>query len=80
MVSSVSLVEGLRLFSDWMSTLDKQIVLVGHNIKAFDVKHFKRHVARSGLDFMFDMIVGYIDTLPLFKSLYPEFTSYSHLC
>ena len=77
MVSSVSLVEGLVFFSDWLSAINNQIVLLGHNIKSFDIKHFKRHVARHGLDSKFHMIVGYIDTLPLFKSLYPGLTSYS---
>ena len=77
LVPSVSLTEGLEMFSNWLSSLNKQIVLVGHNIKSFDIKHFKRHVKYHELDSKFDMIVGYIDTLPLFKSLYPKLTSYS---
>ena len=77
LVSSVPIREGLVMFSEWLSSLNEEIVLLGHNIKAFDCKHFLRHTKECDLESSFQRIVGYIDTLPLFKSLYPENTTYS---
>ena len=76
-VSSVSIKTGLRMFSEWLSSIKTEIVLVGHNIKSFDVKHFMRHVKNQKMDSNFHMIIGYVDTLPIFKSLFPKHKSYS---
>ena len=77
LVPSASIRDGLVLFSEWLSSLNKDIILIGHNIKAFYVKHLLRHIKEYDLGSCFQRIVGYIDTLPLLKFLYPANTSYS---
>lgn len=74
-VLTVDIKEGLSLFKNWLSTFEKGIILVGHNIKAFDVKHLLRHAKLNGLDFHF--LAGFVDTLSLFKFFYPENSSHS---
>ena len=74
-VSSVDVKEGLLLFQNWLSSFGKEIILMGHNIKAFDVKHLLRHSNIHRIDFPF--LAGFIDTLPVFKSFHPGQSSYS---
>ena len=76
-VPSVSITEGLELFSNWLSSLNKRVILIGHNIKSFDIRHLRRHVTSHEMQSKFDIVTGYVDTLPLFKSLYPKLISYS---
>ena len=44
---------------------------------AFDIKHLSRHITDDQLAEKFIVIAGFIDSLPLYKSLYPELTSHS---
>ena len=69
--------EGLRMFSSWLLGFQKYVILLGHNIKAFDIKHLSRHITDDQLAEIIVMIAGFIDSLPLYKSLYPELTSRS---
>ena len=39
-VSSVSLSVGLQMFSHWLMSFKANIILVAHNAKSFDAKHF----------------------------------------
>ena len=43
LVSPVPIREGLVMFTEWLCSLNEDIVLIGHNIKALDVKHFLPH-------------------------------------
>ena len=79
LVPTVSITESLSMFSEWLTNLNDEVVLFGHNIKAFDIKHFLRHVKENKMGLYFDKIVGFIDTLPMLKSLYPNETSYSQV-
>ena len=74
-VSSVDIKEGLLLFQNWLSSFGKKIILIGHNIKAFDVKHLIRHANNHNIQFPF--LSGFVDTLPVFKSFHPGQSSYS---
>ena len=74
-VSALSIEEGLNMFKNWLSSFEKDVILVGHNVKAFDMKHLIRHARNTGIDFPF--LAGFVDTLPLFKSLHPENSSHS---
>ena len=71
LVDSVDIRHALEEFSNWLESLNDEIVLIGHNIKSFDTKHFLRTVKINKMGLDFGMIVGYIDTLPLFKQLFP---------
>ena len=74
-VHTVDIKEGLRMFSSWLLGFQKYVILLGHNIKAFDIKHLPCHIPDNQLAETFVMITGFIDSLPLYKSLYPELTS-----
>ena len=74
-VASVCIKEALSSFVNWLSSFGKHIILAGHNVKAFDVKHLLRHAKLHGISF--DMLAGFVDTLPLFKHVFPEFSTYS---
>ena len=38
-VHTVDIKEGVRMFSSWLLGFQKDVILLGHNIKAFDIKH-----------------------------------------
>lgn len=66
--------EGLLPFSKNCSN----VVLVGHDMKSFDVNHLLRHVQELKLKAPFDEAVdGFSDTFPHFKEQYPGHKSYS---
>ena len=69
--------EGLRMSSSWLLGFQKYVILLGHNIKAFDIKHLLRHITDNQLAEKILMIAGFVDSLPLYKSLYPGLTSHS---
>lgn len=76
-VPTVSISEGLERFLAFLESYE-QVILVGHNAKNFDTIHLLRHVLRFNLKSKFDeVIVGFGDTLPLFKELYPERSTYT---
>ena len=75
-VHTVDIKKGVRMFSSWLLGFQKYVILRGHNIMAFD-KHLSRHITDDQLAEKFVMIAGFIDSLPLYKSLYPELTSHS---
>ena len=74
-VSAVGIKEGLSLFKNWLSAFGKNVILIGHNIKVFDVKHLLRHAGLHGVDF--GVVAGFVDTLPMFKFFHPGQSSYS---
>ena len=76
-VHTVEIKEGVPMFSSWLLGFQKDVILLGHNIKAFDIKHLSRHITDTQLAEKFVMIADFIDPLPLYKSLYPELTSHS---
>ena len=53
-------------------------VLVGHNVKNFDTLHLFRHILKYDLkDSFTDAFVGFCDTLPLFRQLFPKHKSHT---
>ena len=55
-----------------MKELNSRVVLIGHNDRAFDVKHFWNNVKKWHLeDLIRSCIEGFVDTLPLFRNLFP---------
>lgn len=71
----VDITEALNSFKDWLSSFGKSVILVGHNIKSFDLKHLFRHSDLHGINFPF--VAGFIDTLLLFRTLFCGQKSYS---
>ena len=69
---------GLNRFGLWLKELCASVVLVGHNVQAFDVKNFWNNVKKWHLeDLFFSCIESFVDTLRLFRNLLPE--KHSHL-
>ena len=64
-VHTVGIKEGLRMFSSWLLGFQKDVIFLGKNIKAFDIKHLSRHITDNKLAEKFVMIAGFIDSLPL---------------
>ena len=74
-VESADILTVLKQFSEWLSTLGDNVVLVGHNVNKFDSKHFWRVIESHKVASHFTLS-GFIDTLPLFRCLQP--TEKSH--
>ena len=77
LVPSLSIKEGLLLFANWLSSFEKEVILIGHNIRRFDIKHLLRHIKENELSTNFNIIAAFVDTLPMLKQLFPQEISYS---
>ncbi|CAC5391995.1 unnamed protein product [Mytilus coruscus] len=76
-VKSVSIKEALELFLQFFSQ-NKENVIIGHNIKSYDIPVLFCALNNCSIMNEFSCsIVGFLDTLQLFKSLLPGLTSYS---
>ena len=62
----------LSSFADWIDHQGGKVVLIGHNVERFDSKHFWRTVTNISLVSRFCNLAGFVDTLPLLRSMYPE--------
>jgi len=75
-VQSDTLYNVLVLFLAWLQCLGR-CVLVGHNFKKFDLPRIIRAFESVKLTGAFkDTVIGSIDTLPLYRSVYPGIESY----
>ena len=76
-VSSTSLAAGLSDLLQWLEAR-QPCLLMAHNAKAFDAKHLVKAVTSSDLLPKFSQVVlGFSDTLPAFRQLFPDRTSCS---
>ena len=67
----------LKSFLQWLERFG-QTVLVGHNFRVFDFPRLLRAVSLVGLEQEFMCVCsGGIDTLPVFKALYPDLKKYT---
>ena len=63
----------LNRFGPWMKKLCGGVVLVRHNFRAFDEKHFLNNVKKWHLEDLFrSCIKTFADMLPLFQNPFPE--------
>ena len=78
-VPAVGIKEGLHRFLNFLNKPDKQLTLVGHNIKVFDIPVLLNALGNCNLveDFVQSNVTGILDTLPLFKVTHPGLHSYS---
>jgi DNA polymerase III alpha subunit (gram-positive type) len=77
-VESVSLDNAMKLFTDFLRNISqrKKIVLVAHNAK-FDAHFIMKYLSQVGLTQMFsEIVVGFLDTLSLSKSVFQDLPSY----
>ena len=71
-VETVSISAALFEFSEWLQSLNNNILLVAHNAKVFDAQHLSRSICEHGFMSKFTMVIGFSDTLLLFRKCYPE--------
>ena len=71
-VASTDSCTALSSFADWIDQQGGKVVLVGHNVERFDSKHLWRAVTNANLSSRFSNLEGFVDTLPLLRSLYPD--------
>ena len=77
-VESVGIREALNLFLDFLG--DRPVVVVGHNIKAFDcpiLLNAARACGSDTVDRLQDAVHGFVDTLPLFRQVNKRLKSHS---
>ena len=77
-VTAVQLDVGIQKFLNWLQSLTEPCLLLAHNAKLFDAKHLLKALKMSSKTEPFsEVVVGFCDTLPAFKELFPERKSYS---
>ena len=77
-VTAVQLDVAMQQFLNWLQSLKEPCLLLGHNAKSFDAKHLLRALEKSNRTEQFsELVVGFCDTLPAFKELFPEKKSHS---
>ncbi|XP_078344011.1 uncharacterized protein LOC144629653 [Oculina patagonica] len=76
-VTAVKIADAIKEFIDWLNPR-KPCLLAAHNAKSFDAKHLTRAVESNNLFADFQKVVlGFADTLPAFRELFPERKSHS---
>ena len=76
-VTAVQLDVAIQKFLNWLQSLTEPFLLLAHNAKLFDAKHLLKALAMSSRTEPFsEVVVGFGDTLPAFKELFPERKSY----
>ena len=77
-VTAVQLDVAMQQFLNWLQSLTEPCLLLAHNAKLFDAKHLLKALEMSSKTEEFlEVVVGFCDTLPAFKELFPERKSYS---
>ena len=76
-VNTVSLDEALKSFLNYLSGHQNTVSLVAHNAKSFDARVIMAAMESCGLIHDFSScVLGFIDSVLLFKCAYPEMKSY----
>ena len=77
-MDSKSAKEGLKSFVEWLKAKEMPVVLFDHNAKSFDCKRLIFSLQKCDLLNSFQScVVGFVDTLMLFKSIMPHRNKYS---
>lgn len=80
-VKAVNIMAGLLSFLDFLScNVTHSVVLLGHNIKHFDVPAlFNALLSCEIVDKFVTQVDGFVDTFPLFKLIKPGLSTYSQI-
>ena len=70
-VPSVDTVTALQRFAEWLENCGKS-VLIAHNAEKFDSRHLWRIIRSCKLEGSFSSLVGFGDSLPLFRAKFPN--------
>lgn len=78
LVTAVQRDVAMQKFLNWLQSLTEPCPLLAHNAKLFDAKHLLKALEMSSKTEQFsEVVVGFWDTLPALKELFPERKSYS---
>ncbi|XP_029207906.2 uncharacterized protein LOC114971528 [Acropora millepora] len=70
--------EAFQKFLAWLKAKEKQVVLLAHNAKCFDSKRIIYSLKKYDLlSYFQDCVIGFVDTLALFKKALPNREKYS---
>ena len=70
--------EALKIFIEWLKAKKEPVVLFAHNAKMFDCKRIIYSLKKYDLSSSFERcVVGFVDTLILFKRILPQREKYS---
>lgn len=70
--------EALKSFIEWLKAKEGPVVLFAHNAKLFDCKCINYSIRKCDLMSSFQScVVGFVDTLVLFKTILPQREKYS---
>lgn len=76
MVEALEPREALQKWLHWIRPI-APVVLVAHNCYNFDARRLVNNYKKYGLlEELGQLVAGFIDTLPMFKELYPKMSSY----
>lgn len=76
-INAIAPFESAKAFLDWLDNIGDEIILYGHNCRLFDCPRLLRLLQRYGLLNTFsDRVLGFVDTLSLFRDLVPGQPSY----
>ena len=70
-VPSVNTETALQRFAEWLQNTGNS-VLVAHNAEKFDSRHLWRIIRCCKLESAFSSVVGFADSLPLFRAKFPN--------
>ncbi|KAJ7333740.1 hypothetical protein OS493_015828 [Desmophyllum pertusum] len=77
-VTAVQLDVAIQQFLNWLQHFKEPCLLMAHNAKLFDAKHFLGALEKSNKTVQYsELVLGFCDTLPAFKELFPERKSHS---
>lgn len=76
-VKALTLTESLKEFLEFLKSLQSKVTLIAHNGKVFDSRILIRALSAANLlSELQTVVIGFIDTLPMFKQLLPGQKSY----
>ena len=77
-MDSKSAKEGLKSFVEWLKAKEMPVILFAHNAKSFDCQRIIYSLQKCDLLNSFQScVVGFVDTLILFKAILPQREKYS---
>ena len=72
-VESLGISDALEKFGLWLQNFECDVVLIGHNVRTFDSRILLNYVNKyKEFTHLFSNVLGFVDTLPLFKARFPE--------
>lgn len=76
-VKALTLRECLVDFINYLKSFNRKVVLAAHNGKVFDARILLKAFLEADLfNELQSIVIGFIDTLPMFKQMFPERKSY----